>query len=81
MLETHSPDPCRSEEGSKPAPAPVTRWTLRAQHRRPLVVLLIVLFIVLQLVLAGITVVQGWRLVDLEDRIELLEKGQTPEPE
>ena len=78
MSETQQAPPCLTEEALKPAATPPAPWRLRAQHRRPLVVLLIVLFIVLQLVLAGIVVVQVWRLVGLEERIELLEKNQTP---
>jgi hypothetical protein len=81
MSETQQPDPCLAEKAMKPITTPLSPWTLGAQHRRPAVVVFIVLLIVLQLVLAGIMAVHVRRLVDLEERIELLEKRQAPDPE
>ena len=80
MSETQQPGTCPAEEALKPI-TPLTPWPLRAQHRRPAVVVLIVALVVLQLVLAGIVVSQVKKLVDLETRIEQLEKGPAPAPE
>jgi hypothetical protein len=77
MSEIQHPEPYLAEEALKP----LTPWPLRAQHRRPAVVVLIVALVVLQLVLAGIVVSQVKKLVDLETRIEQLEKGPAPGPE
>jgi hypothetical protein len=81
MSETQQPEPYLAEKAIKPIATPLPPWTLRARHRRPAVVLFIALLIVLQLVLAGIMVFHVRRLVDLEERIELLEKRQVPDPE
>jgi hypothetical protein len=80
MSETQQPETCPPEE-VRPPITPPTPWPLRATHRRPAVVVLIGLLIVLQLVLAGIVVVHVQRLLNLEEHIEQLEKGQTPGPE
>jgi hypothetical protein len=68
--------PCVYEKESKPIDAPLRPWTLRTTHHHPAVVWLIVLFIVLQLVLGGIVVVQAQKLLDLGERIERLENKQ-----
>lgn len=81
MSETQQSLHYLSEEALKPSTARLRPWTLHTLHRRLFVVLLIALFIVLQLVLAGIVVVQVRRLIALEERIELLEKRQAPYPE
>jgi hypothetical protein len=77
MSETQQPETCPAEKALKP----ITHWPLRARHRRPAVVFFIALLIVLQLVLAGIVVVQVQRLLNLEERIEQLEKRPVPDPE
>jgi hypothetical protein len=77
MSEIQQPVTCPSEEALKP----ITPWGLRSQHRRPAVAFFMALLIVLQLVLAGIVVVQVRRLLNLEERIEHLEKRQAPDPE
>jgi hypothetical protein len=68
------PDARVSEKEGKPNDAPLRHWTLRATHRHPAVVWLIVLLIVLQLVLGGIVIVQAQKLVDLGARIDRLEQ-------
>ena len=77
MSETQQqPEPRASETASKPIGAPLRPWPLQATHRHPAVVWLMVLLIVLQMVFAGIVVVQAQKLLDLGERIERLEKQQ-----
>lgn len=77
MLETQQePEPRISEKASKPIDTPLEHGVLRATHRHPAVVWLIVLLIVLQMVIGGIVVVQTQKLLDLGERIERLENQQ-----
>lgn len=76
MSEPQQPKLCVSEKEHKPIDAPLRPWSLRATHRHPAVVWLIVFLIVLQLVFGGIVVVQVRRLMDLGERIERLENKQ-----
>jgi hypothetical protein len=79
MSETQqqpSPDVCAA--ASQPMDAPSTPWTFPAQHRHPAVVWVIVLLIVLQLISAGLFAVQTWKLMDLGERIEQIERMARP---
>lgn len=77
MRETQQePESHVSQEASKLLDTALERWTIRATHRHPAVVWLVVLLIVLQLVLGGIMVIQAQRLLDLGQRIERLENQQ-----
>lgn len=77
MPETQQdPEPHVSEKERKPLDTPLEPWTLRATHRHPAVVWLLVLLIVLQMVVGGIMVVQVQRLLNLSERIERLENNQ-----
>lgn len=77
MPETQQdPEPHVFEKERKPLDTPLEPWTLRATHRHPAVVWLLVLLIVLQIVIGGIMVVQVQRLLDLRERIERLENNQ-----
>jgi hypothetical protein len=78
MPETQQePKPGVSEKAGKPIDTRLKPWTLRATHRHPAVVWLIILLIVLQIVFGGIVVVQVQKLLDLGERIERLEKQQS----
>lgn len=74
MSETQPFEQGVSEKTSEPMNPSHAAWTLPATHRRPSLVVLIILLILLQLVLGGIVVVHAWRLMDLGERIERLEK-------
>jgi hypothetical protein len=74
MSETQQAEQGVPEKANKPMDVPHTDWTLLALHRRPAVVVLIALLIVLQVVLGGIVAVQARRLLELGERIEQLEK-------
>lgn len=77
MPETQQdPEPHVSEKERKPLDTPLEPWTLRATHRHPAVVWLIILLIVLQVVFGWIVVVQAQKLLDLGERIERLENNQ-----
>jgi hypothetical protein len=70
------PDAHAEEKLSNPIDTPRKPWTLPATHRRPGVVWLIALLIVLQLVLGWLLAVQAQKVVDLGARIERLEKSK-----
>jgi hypothetical protein len=74
MAETPQYEQSISEKTREPMESSHAAWNLPATHRRPSLVVLIILLILLQLVLGGIVVVHAWRLMDLGERIERLEK-------
>jgi hypothetical protein len=69
--------PMRLRKASRPIDTPLQPWTLRATHRHPAVMWLIVSLIVLQLLLGGIVFMQVQRHLNLGERIERLEKKQS----
>jgi hypothetical protein len=59
----------RQEEETRPSPYRPFSWP----RRWPAVLFLVLGWVVLLLVLGGITAYQAWKIVDLEQRIERLE--------
>jgi hypothetical protein len=81
MSEAHPVEQSVSEKVKERLDTPSTVWTLPAQHRRPGIVWLITLLIVLQVVIVGVVGIQVRKLFDLGERIERPEKKQTAEPQ
>jgi hypothetical protein len=76
MLEAQPSEQDVPEKVKKPIDIPDSGWGLPAQHRRPAVLWLIAVLILLQVVVTTVVVVNARKLFDLGERIERLEKSK-----